>query len=80
MIIDCAFKEDIRLKKFPDPDGGCEGFHPSLTTKGLCHTFNGKETSDLWKSSRMITTFASLFPSHSKSNRTFGGSGTVQGN
>ena len=77
MIIDCAFKEDLSLKKFPDPVGGCEGFHPSLTTNGMCYTFNGKDTSHLWKSSEIITTFASLFPSKSKIDRTFGGSGTV---
>ena len=79
-IIHCAFREDLRKKKFPDDNGGCEGFQPSLTTNGMCYTFNGKSTSELWKSSKMISTFDSMFPSHSKSNRVFGGSRTVQGN
>ena len=79
-IIDCAFREDLRRRKLPDSIGGCEGFQPSLTTNGMCYTFNGKKTSDLWKSSEMITTFANLFPPHSRNNKTFGGSRTVQGN
>ena len=81
IIIDCAFREDLRRRKNPDHDGGCEGFHPSLTTNGMCHTFNSKNPSDLWKSSEMITTFTNLFQPHSsKNNKTFGGSRTVQGN
>ena len=80
IIIDCAFRESLKLKKLPDSNGGCEGFQPSLTTNGMCYTFNGKETSQLWKFSEMINTFANLFPSHSSDNKTFGGSRTVQGN
>ena len=80
IIIDCTFREDLRRKGNPDPDGGCDGFHPSLTTNGMCYTFNGKRTSDIWQSSEMITAFSNLFPSHSVNNNTFGGSRTVQGN
>ena len=80
IIIDCAFREDLRRRKNPDHDGGCEGFHPSLTTNGMCYTFNGKNPLDLWKSSDMTTTFTNLFPPHSRNNKTFGGSRTVQGN
>ena len=77
-IIDCAFREDLRKKKIPDAIGGCKGFHPSLTTNGMCYTFNGKNTSELWKSSEIMTTFSSLLSSHSV-NKTFGGSRTWQG-
>ena len=81
VVIDCAFKEDLRLrKKYPDGNGGCEGFYPSLTTNGMCYTFNGKATSELWQSSEISTTFANLFSSQSQSNRTFGGQRSVQGN
>ena len=79
IIIDCAFREDLRRKGSPDPDGGCDGFEPSLTTNGMCYTFNGKETLDLWKSSEMTATFSNLFPTQSINNNTFGGSRTVQG-
>ena len=80
IIIDCAFRENLLRKKLPDSNGGCEGFHPSLTTNGICYTFNGKETSELWKPSDIINTFTNLFPSHSRNDKTFGGSRTVQGN
>ena len=79
VIIDCAFREDLKKKKVPDLAGGCDGFQPSLTTGGFCYTFNGKESSSLWKSSEMINTFSNVFPSHLKRNRKFGGSRTVQG-
>ena len=78
-IIDCAFRAELRRKESPDAEGGCDGFHPSLTTNGMCYTFNGKNMSDLWKSSKLITTFSNLFPMNSDSENTFGGSRTVQG-
>ena len=80
IIIDCTFRENLMRRKLPDSNGGCEGFHPSLTTNGICYTFNGKETSELWKPSEIITTFTDLFPSNSTNDKTFGGSRTVQGN
>ena len=79
LIIDCAFREDISLKKYPDVTGGCEGFYPTLTTNGMCYTFNGKSSLELWQSSKMINTFSTLFPSNPKNNKTFGGKRTVQG-
>ena len=77
LIIDCAFREDISLKR--RPDGGCPGFYPTLTTNGMCYTFNGKPTSELWQSSKMIDSFTTLFPSNPTSNKTFGGPRSVQG-
>ena len=78
-IIDCAFRENLRLKKIPDSSGGCKGFQPSLTTNGMCYTFNGQHTSEIWKDSEIMSTFQELFPSQSASNKTFGGSRSVQG-
>ena len=80
VVIDCAFRENLNLKKRPDPDGGCDGFSPSLTTNGMCYTFNGKKASELWRHSEMINTFSNHFPSHSDSKKTYGGSRAVQGN
>ena len=79
MIIDCAFRENLRMKKLSEDNGGCDDFEPSLTTNGICYTFNGKEASELWKPSEMITTFTNIFPPHSRYDKTFGGSRTVQG-
>ena len=79
MIIDCAFRENLQRKKQLSEDGGCQDFEPSLTTNGMCYTFNGKHSSELWKVSKMTTAFASLFPSKIKSDKKFGGSRTTQG-
>ena len=79
-IIDCAFREELLKRKLPDVYGGCEDFYPSLTTNGMCYTFNGRSASEVWKSSEIVTTFDNLFESQSKSEKIFGGSGTVQGN
>ena len=79
-IIECAFRKDLRKRKLPDFYGGCGHFYPSLTTNGMCYTFNGKSASEVWKSSEIVTTFDNLFASQSKTNKIFGGSGTVQGN
>ena len=80
MIIDCAFRENLQRKKELSDGGGCEDFEPSLTSNGICYTFNGYHSSELWKVSKVSTTFAKLFPSKMKSDKTFGGSGTSQGN
>ena len=77
LIIDCAFREDISLKR--QPGNSCKGFHPTLTTNGMCYTFNGKPTSELWQPSKMINSFSTLFPLHPTNNKTFGGPRTVQG-
>ena len=80
LVIDCAFRENLQRKKQPTDDGGCDGFEPSITTNGMCYTFNGQHSSEIWKASNMITTFSHLFPSQNNSNKLFGGSRTVQGN
>ena len=79
-IIDCAFRADIMKRNDPNGYGGCHEFQPSLTTNGMCYTFNGKKTSEIWKPSRMTTTFEELFPSQSMNDKKFGGSRTTQGN
>ena len=78
IIIDCAFKENLQRKKQPSI-GGCDDFVPSITTNGLCYTFNGQNSSEIWKSSKMMTTFSHLFPSQVKNKKKFGGTRTVQG-
>ena len=80
LIIDCAFRENLQRKKHPSDHGGCEGFEPSITTNGMCYTFNGKHSSEIWTASKMMKAFQNLFPSQIKSNKTFGGSRTAQGN
>ena len=79
MIIDCAFRENLRMKKLSEDNGGCDDFEASLTTNGMCYTFNGKHSSEIWKVSEVTNSFSHLFTSYANNNKTFGGPRTVQG-
>ena len=79
LIIDCAFKESLQRKNEPST-GGCDGFEPTITTNGMCYTFNGHHSNDLWKASKMTSTFSNLFPKVDLIHKTFGGSRTSRGN
>ena len=80
MIIDCAFREDLRKKKLSENATGCDDFKVSLTTNGMCNTFNGKHSSEVWKTSDIMNSFSHLFTSNMHNDKTFGGPRTVQGN
>ena len=78
LIMECAFQRNLLKKKSFNHDGGCDLFHPTLTTNGLCHTFNSEAPSDVWKSSETTNAFQDLFPwEHSK--EVFHDSGVVEG-
>ena len=63
LIMECSFKSDRLSKGVFELDGGCDQFNPTLTTNGLCYTFNGQTTSNVWKSQEIIQTFDRVFPS-----------------
>ena len=58
LIMQCGFKEDI-LKQ--EKVGRCQLFEPSLTTNGLCYSFNGETTSNTWKSTEVTNSMSKLF-------------------
>ena len=60
--MECAFKQSLSSKKDLDHDGGCDSFHPTLTTNGLCYTFNSEAPAEIWKPSEITNTFQDLFP------------------
>ena len=62
LFMECAFKQSLSSKKDLDHDGGCDLFHPTLTTNGLCYTFNSEAPGDIWKPSEITNTFQDLFP------------------
>ena len=83
LIAGCAFKEDLGKKKFSaiDLQGGCDHFHPTLTTNGICHTFNGNELSEIWKPDELTAAFENVSKNlhiH-QTKEYFGGAGSVQG-
>ena len=62
LIMQCGFREEISKKKHFDLKGGCSSFHPTLTTNGMCHSFNSDNTSNIWQSSNITKFFSSMFP------------------
>ena len=81
LIVDCSFRKDLKKKKFSqnNSDGGCEGFKPTLTTNGLCYTFNGQRPSEIWKPTRVIDEFTNIFPSTHFRQHRFGGNAMADG-
>ena len=74
----CSFRD--HLKKVTGIENeGCRGFKPSMTSNGLCYTFNGQSGNKLWRPSEVMDTFNHLFPHEVVKNENFGGVGRVQG-
>ena len=59
-------------------EGGCDNFLPTLTTNGLCHTYNGKSPAEIWKKTEIMDVFHEVFPTK-HTNERFDGAGTVEG-
>ena len=78
LIMQYAFKQNILTKHQDDYDGGSELFTPTLTTNGLCYSFNGEKYSDVWKESEVTNTFNELFP-HNNSAEFFQGAALTDG-
>ena len=80
LFLQCAFKRNLLKKKYSqsDLDGGCELFHPILTSNGFCYSFNGQRPSELFTTSDMLTAFKNVFPTK-HSNEFFQGAGIAEG-
>ena len=55
-----------------------ELFTPTLTTNGLCYSFNSENYSSVWKESEITNTFNELFP-HNNSAEFFQGAEVTDG-
>ena len=62
LIMQCGFRETISNKRHYNLKGGCDGIHPTLTTKGMCYSFNSKNVSNIWKSSNITDHFSRIYP------------------
>ena len=78
LVMQYAFKENILKKQQNDYDGGSELFTPTLTTNGLCYSFNSENYSSVWKESEVTNTFNELFP-HNSSAGFFQGAEVTDG-
>ena len=74
LIMDCVFKEPL-MSHQADFASGCISFDYSLTSNGLCHTFNGIETSLLlkqkWRFTEVNKAFERIFEKSFGGKRTF---------
>ena len=78
LVMQYAFKQNILTKQQDDYDGGSELFTPTLTTNGLCYSFNSQNYSGLWKESKITNAFTELFP-HNNSADFFQGASVTDG-
>ena len=78
LILAYSFKEDLEKKKSFNYDSEVEDFQPILTTNGICYTFNSIDSPNIWKPSKVTSTFNDMFPSKHV-ERYFGGIGSIQG-
>ena len=62
LIMQCGFREDMSKKMHFNLKGGCDSFHPTLTTNGMCHSFNSEITSNIWQSSNVTNSSSTMFP------------------
>ena len=76
--MNCAFREGLS-KVSGTGSKGCTQFKPTITSNGLCYTFNGESLSKMWRPSEVTETFDQIFPYFTTNKETFGGSGAVQG-
>ena len=79
LIMQCSFRDELSKVSGIESEG-CRGFRPSMTSNGLCYTFNGESVTKIWKPSEVMDTFDQLFPYDNIQNVDFGGIGLVQGN
>ena len=78
LVMQYAFKQNIMKKQHDDIDGESELFTPTLTTNGLCYSFNSEKYSGVWKESEITNTFNEVFP-HNNSAQFFQGAEVTDG-
>ena len=71
LIMQCGFREDMSKKKHLNFKGGCDSFHPTLTTNGMCYSFNSENFTNIWQSSNITKSFSNTFPWQERSEKTF---------
>ena len=78
LIMDCVFREPLQGHK-PSFVKSCGTLYHSLSSNGLCHSFNGYSVSKLWKDSRIVQSFGSVFEGSKEEDKKFRGIGSAEG-
>ena len=79
LIMQCGFEQDISKQENVNLNSGCHLLDPTLTTNGMCYSFNAGNTSMIWKPSEVTNSFEHLFPSK-QSRHVFRRAGKNEGN
>ena len=72
LIVDCVYQKPF-LNHHPNVTEGCQEFQPLLTSNGLCHSFNGIDTAQIWYTSDMIQSFNTIFGTSNTQTKKFRG-------
>ena len=75
----CSFQDETSKVSKTETEG-CRGFRPTITSNGMCYTFNGDSVDQIWRPSEVMKTFDNIFPHGNIQTEYFGGSEAVQGN
>ena len=78
LIMKCSFRQGFSRVSGTGSEG-CRRFRPTITSNGMCYTFNGEGVSKTWRPSEVMETFDQIFPHETIEKEWFGGSGAVQG-
>ena len=82
LIMDCVFKGPLASHE-PNLREGCGEFYNKLTSNGLCQSFNGIETAQIWKENRrqseILQTFSRVFGESQQNPEQFRGIGHSEG-
>ena len=78
LIMTCTYQKPLLFHK-PDVVNGCLDFNPILTSNGLCHSFNGIDTEQVWKKSEIVKSFSTIFDSIETQRKKFRGIGPSEG-
>ena len=79
LIMECVYQKPLMTHE-ADVINGCLDFHPILTSNGLCHSFNGIETANMWFDSEIIQSFDAVFGRFQNFKKQFRGIGPSEGN
>ena len=79
LIMECVYQKPLMTHE-ADVINGCLDFHPILTSNGLCHSFNGIETANMWFDSEIIQSFNAVFGRFQNLKKQFRGIGPSEGN
>ena len=80
VIMYCKLRKNLLRNGFDVGDStGCDIFLPTLTSNGLCHTFNGQTPFETWNKAEVVTEFQNLFPM-AHAMESYHGAGNSEGN